>query len=861
MPLTHLLCESVSNPLGIDHLHPAFSWRVESSRPEAGQSAFQILVASSPEMLDQNIGNVWDSQRVESAQSTNVAFAGAPLISRQQCWWKVRVWDETDQITPYSEVASFEMGLLDPQDWVAGWMGRPGHDSNKAVYARCSFLAPACLRRPRLYASALGYYEVFLNGKRLNDALLEPAYTDSRHTVLYKTFDLDGLMLEGENVVAIVAGSGWHGSPRILAQLEGESEGITTVLAATILRGDTPLWFGGNGPVVFNSLFDGETYDARLEKPDWTTASNSALKLDGSNLEWLQLCMMNSPAGRMTAQNIEPIRVVRHITTDKISEPRPGVFVFDFGQNHAGWAELIIDGAKGTTITLKFAESIREDGTVNQDNLRGAAASDTYILKGSGLETWSPQFTYHGYRYVQVEGWPVGRPSPHSLRSCVVRSDLSLRGEFSCSDELLNRIHRLVRWTEESNLHGIPTDCPQRNERMGWLNDLAARSEELIYNFDCHRFLKKFVADITDAQDSFSGAIADTAPFHWGRSPGDPVSVCYLLIPWLLYQHHGETGLMASHREGMRRWVDFLTSQSDGHIVGYSHYGDWAPPIDQAIYIGGEATPLSAHTPGELISTAFYFYAADLFSKMSAVLGHTGDACEYQRLAESIRKAFHDRFWSDGVSGYGSGNQACNSIALYLDLVPTDLRPLVVESLVADVERHDYHLTTGNLCTKYLLEVLSAEGHDDLAHRIATQTTYPSWGYMLANGATTLWERWEHLTGGGMNSHNHPMLGSVGSWLYRRVAGLRLGTPRDGVPHCEIEVPVFTHISHATATLAIATGIASISWRRTDSGIEVDVTIPWNTTATLRLPDSVHQLSAGDHHFVAAIPSDCLVAS
>jgi alpha-L-rhamnosidase len=439
-----------------------------------------------------------------------------------------------------------------------------------------------------------------------------------------------------------------------------------------------------------------------------------------------------------------------------------------------------------------------------------------------------------------------------------VRSAVPDRGDFACSHPLLNRIHALVRWTEESNLHGIPTDCPQRNERMGWLNDLAARSEELVHNFDVTRLLEKFVADIADAQDPRSGSVSDTVPFHWGRQPADPVSVAWLLIPWLLYQHNGDTRVLAQHYDGFRGWVDHLTAQATDGIVRFSRYGDWAPPAEEAVAGSIGSGAISAKTPGELISTAYYFYAARLFAGIAGALGRADDQARYSALADRVRAAFHRTFWHEASDGYGSGNQACNSIALYLDLVPTELRARVVAALVREVARHDYHLTTGNLCTKYLLEVLSAEGHAEAAVAIATQTSYPGWGWMLANGATTLWERWEHLTGGGMNSHNHPMLGSVGAWLYRWVAGLAIAEPRgSGSAHFLMRPPFVGTVTSARAALPTPWGRAAIAWDRGGGTLRVDLEVPWNCTATVLLPDgAVHEIAAGRYEFTSAVASE-----
>jgi alpha-L-rhamnosidase len=852
----HLLCDQMVSPLGIDNRHPRFSWRVATSAKDASQTAYQILVASSEALLAKDCGDLWDSGVVVSSTSTNVAYAGSTLKSRQTCHWKVRIWDERNRTGEFSEVATFEMGLLEADDWNARWVGLPGRSAARARYFRVEIDAPESITKARLYVTGLGYYEAYLNGSRLGRAVLEPAYTDSGKVIGYQTFDVTEQLKPGKNVLSAIVGSGWHSSTILLAQLEVETaSGVLSELTPA-RNTTTPVWLAKLGPIISNSIFEGETYDARLETPGWDTSSYDPGQDPDRTRKWASASFMRAPTGKLAAHLVEPIEVMRSLSAKSLSEPCPGIHVFDFGQNHAGWVRLRTQGASGQSITLRYAETLNADGTVNQDNLRGATATDVYMLRGEGEEIWEPRFTYHGYRYVQVEGWP-GRPALESLVSQVVRSAVPFRGKFTCNVPLLNRIHQMVRWTEESNLHSLPTDCPQRDERMGWLNDLAARSEELIHNFECSRFLRKFVNDIARAQDPVTGAVSDTVPFHWGGQPADPVSVCYLLIPHLLDQHHKDISLLAENYAGFQRWVEYLSSRSQDHLVTYSYYGDWAPPAAESIVIGDHISPNSAGTPGVLVSTAFYFYATTLLATFSRRLGKSENANRYGLLADEIRRAFHKEFWKGPQIGYGSGNQACNSLALYLDLTPADLRPDVVSALLRDIEANEHHLTTGNLCTKYLLEVLAEEGHFDVAYRIATKITYPSWGYMLEQGATTLWERWENLTGGGMNSHNHPMLGSIGSWLYRRVAGITIAESDNPTPHFEIRIPYSDRIQEASASLETSWGEVSVSWRRNSEAVRAMVAIPWNCTGEIHLGDKTHPLGPG-HHDISHFPEDTL---
>jgi alpha-L-rhamnosidase len=840
---TELRCEGIVNPVGIDERAPGFSWRVATTAPSAAQTAYRILVASSVELLTQGVGDLWDSGKVLSSHSVDIPYRGTPLTSRQRCAWKVELWDEQGIEGLFSDPASFEMGLLNKEEWAASWIGWIGGSGGKALDFRCSFSIPFEPCRARFYIVGLGYYEAFVNGQRQGKSVLNPLWTDVQKTILYSAYDVTACLHRGENVLATTVGPGWYGNPSLLGQLEVYGTGGEHLVVSTGRDKGLPEWLISPGPILSTSIYDGEVYDARLEKQGWMLPGYDPEKVSDRPQQWLPGYMTSAPAGKLKAQIVEPIQVVRELSAKTLSQPLPSVFVYDFGQNHAGWVRIRVKGPRGTRVTFKYSETLHPDGTVNQENLRRALATDTYILKGGEEEQWEPRFTYHGYRYVQVEGWP-GVPDLSALVSCVVRNAVEDRGRFECDHSLFNRIHQMIRRTEESNLHGVPTDCPQRDERMGWLNDLAGRSEELVYNFAANRFLEKFINDIANVQDEGTGAISDTVPFLWGYRPADPVSACYLLMPFLCYQHSRNIRLLESHYEGFRSWVDFLTSQTESGIVNYSHYGDWCPPANFS-----NNSPFSTGTPGKLVSTAYYCYSLHLLTQISKVLGYVDNEKAHQSAFLRTREQFHKEYWREDGAGYGSGNQACNAMALYFDLVPDGLRSAVVSSLVHNVQEHDYHLTTGNLTTKYLFEVLSQEGHGETAFKMAAQKTYPSWGYMLENGATTLWERWELLTGTGMNSHNHPMLGAVDAWFYRWVAGITIAETISPTPHFVFRVPVFQQITSAHGSLKTEWGTAAVDWKRQDRHLQANLQVPWNCTATVSLPGSDQELTSGSHAF------------
>ena len=853
-----LRCEFVEHALGLGTARPRLSW--QASSPEDGRTVtgYQVLVASAAQLLEANVGDLWDSGRRVASQAPLVEYDGSALRSRQRAWWKVRLWDDLGRPGPFSEPDWFELALLESTDWVAEWLGHAGSSSGGALYLRRPFTLDTAPASARLYVTGLGWYEAYLNGHKVGGAVLDPAPTDTGKRVQYATHDVTDLLKAGGNVLGGVLGHGWSGTQKLLAQLEVTLTDGSTVVIATGNHFDIDGWMAFRGPIVEDSIYDGETYDSRLENQHWTLADPPFTAAPMREL--FHAMRVEAPGGVLEARPQEPIEVVDTLRVASVTRPAPGVRVVDTGQNLAGWLRLSADGPSGTTITLRYAESLTADGFVDQGNLRSARACDTLILNGRGRQRWEPAFTYHGFRYVQIEGYP-GELDASDVEVRVVRSAMQVRGGFESDNELVNAISKAVHWTEVSNVHGVPTDCPQRNERMGWLNDLAARSEELVHTFDTARFLPKWVQDIADTQDD-AGAIADTAPYHFGARPADPVSVCFALIPWLLVTHHGDLRTAETHYEAIRRWYDYLTSRAEAGIVSYSYYGDWAPPAGEALTSADGISAVAAHTPGELISTAHYYLTGVLVQRLATVLGREAEAADLAARVASTAAAFHAAFYNEGV-GYGSGNQACNAVALEFGLVPRAHVEETVAALVADIRAHDNHLTTGNLCTRYVLETLVEHGHGELALAVVTRTDYPSWGYMLANGATTIWERWEYATGGGMNSHNHPMYASVGAWFYRRLAGIQVPDDAVGLSRVVVRPPLDLSLGRAAATLDTVRGPLAASWTRHDDEAVIDLTIPQGARADLDLPrgwtltapspDAVSSLTlgAGPHNLTA----------
>ncbi|MDR1280082.1 MAG: glycoside hydrolase family 78 protein [Opitutaceae bacterium] len=838
------LCEGAANPLGLERRQPRFCWKLLSAKRDQHQSAWQILAASDERLLLPGKADLWDSGKVsgpEGRRTTAIPYNGSvALRSRQRCHWCVRVWDRDDIPSAFSAPQHWEMALLDPADWRAEWIGYPAGCTGRALYFRHVFeiREQKAVRQARAYIVGLGYHELRLNGQKVGDHVLDPGWTDYAKRILYVTHDITAHLQTGQNAVGVIVGHGWFGAPILRLQLEVTyTDGGTEIICSQGQSNAPRLWFVNAGPLLSDSIYDGEAYDARLECDGWDQPS--PLPPPSCRDEfWDTAVPVSPPAGRLVAQTNEPIKIVETFSPIAMREPQTGVFVFDAGRNLAGWARLRVEGPRGARITLRFAENLHpDDGTVDQRALRKAAATDTCILRGGGKpEQWEPRFTYHGFRYVQVEGLPRSQAGLHTLDIRVVRSAVPRNGSFTCGNDLLNRIQTAVVNTEASNLHSVPTDCPQRNERMGWLNDMTVRAEQALYNFRLDRFYEKWLEDIADTQ-SEDGAITDTAPFKWGKRPADPVCVSYLLLAGLCHAHYNDIEFVRRHYAGFERWTNYLLSRADNFVVNYSSWGDWAPPGNFAVAGSDGGGAIAANTPGPLMSTGFLFYHTTLLARMARLLGHpAAEIAHWENIARHVASAFNKKFRDETAGGYGTNNQACNALALFLGLASPAHTPRVVANLVADIERHDGHLTTGNLCTKYLFEVLSDHGHVDIAFRLATQTTYPGWGYMLENGATTLWERWEHLTGASMNSHNHPMHGSVSSWFYKYLAGIRLEPGGAGFVRIVIHPHFPRQLDWVEASCDSPHGRIESAWTKQNARLSLRLAIPVNANAVVHLP-------------------------
>ena len=939
---TDLRCEYLHDPLGIAETEPRLTWILTNpfAIPRSlSQKSYHILVASTPDLLAQDKGDLWDSGDIASAATSNIPYAGSPLHSREACYWKVQITDSTGRHSPWSAPASWEMGLLKPTDWSAQWLDAPmvtpaAADHGpitilKATYAspdgtqskdvtailahllkdnsltlgvtlttfrgdpapnkvnqlhvtyvmdggtnditasegttlilpqtsqalsllRKDFTLLKTIAKARLYVTALGLYECHLNGQRVGDHLFAPDWTDYNKRVRYQAYDVTSLVNKGANTLAALVGPGWYCGhignggfqawgkvPALFAQLE------VTYTDGSVDRFSTDgTWKIHPSPILSSDNMLGENYDARQEIPGWDTPG-----LDVT--AWPAATVRTEPAREFDDQVDPPVRETGEIHPKTVIDSKPNSWIYDMGQNMVGVVRLRVSAPAGTVITLRHAEMLNKDGTMYTVNLRGAPSIDTYTCKGSGVETWQPRFTFHGFRYVEVSGVP-GLPTPDAVTGIIIGTDIPITGRFTTSDPAINQLQSNIQWGQRGNYLSVPTDCPQRDERMGWMGDAEVFIRSATDNGDVAAFFTKWLVDVDDAQ-SADGAYMDVSPSPIGRGHGNPGVPAWadagVICPWTIYEVYGDTRILQQHLPAMIKWIEWCRTHSTNLIRDRDRgrdYGDWLSQGETA--------------PKDVIGTAYFAYSTSLVAKACRAVGDTADADKYDALFGQIKAAFIQRYVA--ADGRILGDTQCDyAMALRFDLLPENLRAKAGQYLADDIAKHGNHLTTGFVGVSYLLPALCLENQIDTAYKLFQQDTFPSWLFSVKQGATTIWERWDGWTpmkgfqNPGMNSFNHYSLGSCEEWMFDTAAGIALDPAAPGFSHIIIHPQPGGTLTHASASYNSIHGQITTDWTLKNKTFSLKTTIPVNTTATIQLPDGSkpEQIGSGTYHFTCKL--------
>jgi alpha-L-rhamnosidase len=1003
-----LRCEYLDDPLGIDVRQPRLSWILDSAERGQRQTAYQVLVASTPEKLADGEGDLWDSGRVESRQSTQLKYAGKQLGSHTACFWKVRVWDKAGAESEWSAPTRWSMGLLEPGDWKAKWIGldeeepiehitdaqwiwfdeadpaqavpiatryfrrtveipadrtiksatlwiaaddfcriffnghdigsRSGHQSAKelnlthrfepgknviavaaenrgenpnpaalvarlhiefesgepldlatdgewktaekeadawftrefddnawaaakvigevgmapwgqvrraedrrlpARHVRKEFAVEKPIRRAVVYYSGLGCSELTINGVRIGNAVLGPAVSEYPKRVYYVTADVTENLQQGANAIGVLLGNGRYYSPRSVSYAGMVNFGFPKLLlhlriehedgSVSELVSDESWKLTTDGPIRANSEYDGEEYDARKELGEWTKAG-----YDDSSWQPAQLAAV--PPGAVSAQMIDPIRVTETLRPIGVAEPSPGMFIVDMGQNLVGWCRIKVRGPAGTSVTLRHAETLLPDGNLYLANIRGALVTDVYTKRTDGEEIWEPRFTYHGFRFVEVTGWP-GKLSVDDIEGRVVHDDVRRAGEFACSNELINTIYKMVDWGTRGNYRSMPTDCPQRDERQGWLGDRGEESRGEMYLYDNAALYSKWLLDMQDAQKD-TGSVPDVCPSHWPIYSDNvtwPSST--VIIPNSLHRQFGDATIVASHYDSAKKWVDYMLTFMKNGIIDRDSYGDWCVPPEDPQLIHSKDP--ARQTNKALLATSYFYYDLRLMERYAKMLGKADDEARFAKLADDVKAAFNKTFYNAELGQYDNGSQTSCVLPLQFGLVPDGERQRVFDRLVRKITQEtNNHIGTGLIGGQYLNRVLSDNGRADLAFTIATQQDYPSWGYMASKGATTVWELWNGDTADpAMNSGNHVMLvGDFVIWVYEYLAGIRPDESQPGFQHVIMRPELIDGLDWVKADHRSPYGAIESEWHREDGAFTWAITLPPNVTAEVFVP-------------------------
>ena len=830
----NLLTENLSNPIEIDAQHPGFSWQLLSNQRNVTQTAYEIKVSSGKKLS-------WASGKVYSDQSVQIPYKGDQLQSGMKYTWQVRVWDNKGKVSAWGEPAIFQMAFLNKEDWKAKWIEAGFTEDSvarPAQYFRKNFSANKKILSATAFITAHGMYEAEINGKRIGDRCLTPGWTSYNKRLQYQAYDVTNLLGNGKNAIGVVVGNGWYRG--FLAwdnnkDVYGKKLGLLFQLQITYKDGTSETiisddsWKSSTGGILYSEIYHGETYDARAAKNGWSTPAYN----DG---DWYGVKIKEYSNNNLVATYNEPVKKHETFKPIKIFKTPKGEQVIDFGQNLVGWVMVKAKGKSGDKITIQHAEVLDKVGNFYIDNLRAAKATATYILKGEGEEIFEPHFTFFGFRYIKVEGFP-GELDAENFTSVALYSAMKPNGNFTSSNPLINQLQHNIQWGQRGNFLDVPTDCPQRDERLGWTGDAQAFSRTAAFNFGVNNFFAKWLKDV--AADQVNGNVPFVVPNVLGESSGGSAGWADVatIIPWNMYLAYGDKKILQDQYESMKAWVGFMERNSTNYLWNKGfHFGDWLfyRPFD-------DNDGRSAVTDKYLIAQCFFSHSTELVLKTAKVLGKTDDIAKYSELQKNIKDAFINEYLTPN-GRLISGTQTAYVLALNFDMLPESLRAQAAEKLVSNIKSYDNHLTTGFLGTPYLCHVLSRYGYTDMAYTLLMQETYPSWLYPVKMGATTIWERWDGIKPDssfqtpGMNSFNHYAYGAIGDWMYRVVAGLDTDEDKPGYKKINIKPHIGGKLTHAAATLNTYYGKLHSGWKLENGNLVLEIEVPANTTATVYIP-------------------------
>lgn len=838
--VTDLLCEHKINPMGVDVLQPRFSWKINGTGRNIMQTAYSIHVATDKNFTQKN--TVWQSGKIISSESVLQLYLGKALLSNQRYYWQVKIWDAKNIESAWSNTAFLQTGLLQAEDWKASWI-EPEQDTVRyipALLVRKNFELKKNIAYATVFVTSHGFYQLYFNGAKVGDDVFTPGWTAYQKRLQYQVYDVSNLLQQGNNAVGAILGDGWYRSALAWENnwgLGGKQLGLLMQLQITYTDGTSQTIVTDNtwkstqdGPITLNGIYDGEDYDARKEIKGW-----SSNNFDDS--KWKNVNAANYSKKDLIATQTVPVKKIQEIKPVKIFTTPKGEQVVDFGQNMVGWVKLKVKGNAGTTVSIRHAEVLDKYGNFYVDNLRAARATAKYILKGGEQETYEPRFTFFGFRYIAVSGYP-GQLKPEDITGVVVHSDMKPTGSFECSNPLINQLQHNIQWGQKGNFVDVPTDCPQRDERLGWTGDAQAFCRTAAFNMDVASFFTKWLKDLAADQypdgkvpfvipNVLKGSNATSA--GWG----DVATIA----PWTMYKVYGDKQILETQYASMKAYVEYIRKTAGESYLwkGGSVFGDWL------FYKSMRQTENDGYTSPDMIATMFYAYSSKLLAQTAAVLGKAEDEKIYNDVFENVKNAFNKNYVT-AEGRIASESQTAYVLALNFNLLPITMRPIATQYLVDDIKGRGNHLSTGFLGTPYLCHVLTENGRSDVAYDLLLQEKFPSWLYPVKMGATTIWERWDGqktdstFQDVGMNSFNHYAYGAIGDWMYRVVAGIEIGTP--GYKQILIQPQPDKRLSFAKAVFESSYGTIVSSWKIADGKMIVQVIIPANTTATIKLPTS-----------------------